>query len=232
VYWNVPIISSIQIVDRFFQDEHTVLGRNRWFDAPLLFLLSAIFISILTTLQSLLALAIVVATKWLLLGRRQPGNYDWDKSSYCQRWQVLLAVERLRRDCYRGRGILGMLTGTHWLVLYFRALGAQIGRDCALFANGDPSLYLTEPDLVRMGDRVVVDDASVVAHVNSRGKFDLNGLQIGDRCVLRTGSRLLSGATMRNDSTLLEHTLVMGGDVVGERAVLQGWPAKPFSGRR
>ena len=92
-------------------------------------------------------------------------------------------------------GILGMLTGTHWIVLYFRALGARIGNDCALFANGRPSLMFTEPDLIQLGDRVTVDDASVVAHINTRGKFDLNRLEIGDRCVLRTGSRLLSGAS-------------------------------------
>ena len=47
-----------------------------------------------------------------------------------------------------------MLTGTHWLVLYFRALGANIGKDCALFAGGAPSLMFTEPDLLTLGDRV------------------------------------------------------------------------------
>lgn len=127
---------------------------------------------------------------------------------------------------------MGMLTGTYWCVLYFRVLGAKIGRDCALFANGRPSLLFTEPDLLTLGDRVAVDDASLVGHINSRGKFDLNPLSVGDRCVLRTGSRLLSGATMMNDSCLLEHTLVMGGDVIEEGVAMQGWPAEAHRGKR
>lgn len=39
---------------------------------------------------------------------------------------------------------------------------------------------MTEPDLVTLGDRVCLDDCSVVAHINSRGKFALNKLSIAD----------------------------------------------------
>lgn len=125
-----------------------------------------------------------------------------------------------------------MLTGTHWLVLYFRALGANIGEDCALFAGGAPSLMFTEPDLLTLGDRVAVDDASLVAHINTRGKFDLNPLFVDSRSVLRSGSRLLSSATMEEDTCLLEHTLVMAGDVVDKGATSQGWPAEEFTSSR
>ncbi|ROW01992.1 hypothetical protein VMCG_05524 [Cytospora schulzeri] len=237
-YWNVPSISSIQVVARIFRDNHQQLGREHqlaralWPDTAVLYSLFFIFIAIMTTTQAVLATAAVIGAKWALLGRRAPGNYDWDKNPYCQKWQLYLTVEKLRRYCYRGHGILGMLTGTHWLVLYFRALGGQIGDNCALFANGRPSLMFTEPDLITIGDRTVIDDASVVAHINTRGKFDLNRLEIGERCVMRTGSRLLSGAVLRDDSALLEHTLIMGGDVVEKGWTMQGWPAERFKGRR
>lgn len=154
------------------------------------------------------------------------------RSSYCQRWQLFLKLETFRRHCYGGYGILGMLTGSHWIVLYFRALGARIGKDCSLFAGGLPSLMFTEPDLLTLGDRVTVDDASLVGHINTRGKFDLNPLYVGDRSVLRSGSRLLSGARMESDSCLLEHTLVMAGDVVDEGVTMQGWPAEEFAEKR
>lgn len=230
-YWNVPGVLSIQVVDlimnRFVSHEG-----GFWVQVLLLYCMSSVAIAIFTTLQAVLALAIVIAAKWALLGRRQPGNYDWDKSPYCQRWQLFLCIEKLRRHCYRSHGVLGLLTGTNWIVLYFRALGANIGKDCALFANGCPSLMFTEPDLITLGHRVAIDDASVIAHINTRGKFDLNRLEIGDRCVLRTGSRLLSGAIMRQDSCLLEHTLIMGGDIVEERYTMQGWPAEKFLGQR
>ncbi|QPC74472.1 hypothetical protein HYE68_005224 [Fusarium pseudograminearum] len=231
IYWDAPSISSIQLV-RVVLIHVLGPGHPWWKDLAAIFCTMLVAIAVLTTIQSVLALAIIIMSKWILMGRRQPGNYDWDKSSYCQRWQIFLGIERLRRGCYNGNGILNLLTGTSWIVLYFRLLGAKIGKDCALFANGTPSLMFTEPELISLGDRVVVDDASVVAHINTRGKFDLNRVDIGDRCVLRTGSRLLSGARMENDSCLLEHTLIMGGDVVEEKSTMQGWPAERFTRKR
>ncbi|KAI1340843.1 hypothetical protein F5Y15DRAFT_422716 [Xylariaceae sp. FL0016] len=231
LYWDATSISSIQVLATI---AHKFEAQNN--GAPpsfgVVFGLFAALISGLVTVQVCLAIGFLIASKWVLLGRRQPGNYDWDKSSYCQRWQLYLTMERLRQRCMGGNGILSFFTGTAYVVWYFRALGATIGRDCALFVNGKPSLLFTEPDLLTLGDRVVVDNASLVGHVNTRGKFDLNRLRVGDRSVLRSNSRLLSGAEMGADSCLLEHTLVMGGDIVGEGETMQGWPATRFTGSR
>ena len=222
-YWNIATTSSVQIIARLMPSVSPTPSPSR---PVVIYMLFTFFISLILSLQALLALAIVIGAKWILLGRRKPGNYSWDTSPYCQRWQLLLTIERLRRSCYGGNGILSLLTGTHYLVLYYRLLGATIGRDCALFASGDPSCLLTEPDLLTLGDRVAVDDASLVGHINSRGKFDLNELVVGDGCVMRSGSRLLSGARMGKGSVLMEHTLVMAGDVVEDGAVMQGWPGE------
>lgn len=230
-YWNVSTTSSIQFVYNVIGSHGMALEQVWWRPFSVYGLLTA-SITIFMSLQAILALAIVICSKWILLGRRQPGNFDWDKSSYCQRWQLFLAIEKLRRHCYGGHGIIGMLTGTHYAVLYFRLMGATIGRDCALFAGGLPSLLFTEPDLLTLGDRVAVDDASLVSHINSRGNFSLNRLSVGDRSVLRTGSRLLSGANMQSDTCLLEHTLVMAGDVVEAESTYQGWPAESYHGPR
>jgi carbonic anhydrase/acetyltransferase-like protein (isoleucine patch superfamily) len=50
--------------------------------------------------------------------------------------------------------------------------------------------------------------------------------------VLRSGSRLLSGARMGSDCMLLEHTLIMAGDEADNGVVYQGWPADVFRGDR
>ena len=93
-------------------------------------------------------------------------------------------------------------------------------------------MVFTEPDLLTLGDRVSTDDSSLVCHINSRGKFSLNPLSVGSRSVLRSGSRLLSGATMGEDAALLEHTLIMAGDVADDKVTYQGWPADVFRGDR
>lgn len=236
IWWNIASISSDQIVARIYRDHaSTSPGTLAFTNTPrpisLYFLFLTLIIAIMA-LQSILTLAFIIAAKWILMGRRQPGSYDWDKSSYCQRWQLFLKLETLRRKCYGGNGILGMLTGTHWIVLYFRAMGAKIGKDCALFAGGQPSLLFTEPDLLTLGDRVCVDDASLVGHINTAGRFNLNPLHVGARSVLRSASRLLSGGTCQEDTCLLEHTLVMAGDVVDAGVMMQGWPAEEFKGGR
>ena len=233
VYWNVPTILSLQILFKVANHSYfSPLFTESAFRTVYILCVLWISFSFLQVIFSVAALAICICAKWLLLRRREQGNYDWDKSSYCQRWQVLLTIERIRRRHVGGEDILALLTGTWYCALYFRLLGAKIGKDCALFASGTFSVSFTEPDLVTLGDRVAVDDASLVAHINSRGNFCLNTLVVGDRSVLRTGSRLLSGAAMGKDACLLEHTLVMAGDEVEEGATCQGWPANAFTGAR
>ncbi|KAL9620528.1 MAG: hypothetical protein Q9160_004997 [Pyrenula sp. 1 TL-2023] len=232
IYWNTSSVLSIRVIARVLQVSLPGFRPGPWFRPVAIYGLMSASIAVICAVQAVLALSFIIAAKWLLIGRRRPGSYDWDESSYCQRWQLLLTVERLRRACFRGKGILGLLTGTHYLTMYFRALGARIGRDCALFANGRTTLLFTEPELLTLGERVTVDDASLVCHVNSRGRFKLHELSVGDRAVLRTGSRLLAGAKMEKDSCLLEHTLVMSGDTVDEGETVQGWPGEEFRGKR
>jgi acyl-CoA synthetase (AMP-forming)/AMP-acid ligase II/acetyltransferase-like isoleucine patch superfamily enzyme/acyl carrier protein len=233
VYWNSPTVLGLQLLSKmahrssyssYFAPSHY---------RPFL-IMTVLFVSffILNIILSSIALITVISAKWILLGRRQPGTYDWDQSDYCQRWKLLLTIEKIRRKHLGGDDIMSLLTGTWYCSAYFRALGADIGKDTALYAGGKMSFPLTEPDLVKLGNRVAVDDASLVAHINSRGNFKLNTLVVGDRCVLRTGSRLLSGASMRDDSCLLEHTLVLGGDETDAGATCQGWPADDFRAER
>lgn len=121
-----------------------------------------------------------------------------------------------------------LLTGTAYMAQYCRALGATIGADRALAASGEADLLMTEPDLVTLGNRVTIGHASLVGHLNTRGEFELHPLQVGSRSVLRTKSRLLSGASVGEDACLLEHTLVLSGDHIDDGYTVQGWPAEPF----
>ena len=173
----------------------------------------------------MLAVLFDISSKWILMRRRKPGLYPWDQSSYCQRWQIYLTLEEIRRGERRKTGVLDMISGSQYLVWYFRALGCRIGRDVCLYPNGgDP--MMTEPDLVTIGDGASIDDASLIAHINTRGIFRLNPLVVGNGAVLRSGTRLLSGASMDAHSVVLEHTLVLSGECVDSGSVWQGWPSK------
>ncbi|KAI8842208.1 hypothetical protein BJ741DRAFT_698104 [Chytriomyces cf. hyalinus JEL632] len=169
--------------------------------------------------------SIMIASKWLIIGKREPGSYDWDKSSYCQRWQAAITLQMILH------GIANNIRGSQYLVWYFHALGATIGDRVCLYPTGaDP--MMTEPELITIGDHSAIDCASVVAHVNSKGCFSMNALKIGRGCVLKAEARLLSGAEMEDESQLLEQTLVVGGEIVQSNRIVQGWPSREMRTRR
>lgn len=232
VYWLLPVMFALFSLRAALNHSDAVgLGIGPWRPFVLYGILSAILAGI-SCVQSFLAFAIVICIKWAVMGRRKEGQYHWDKSSYNQRWQFLLSCETLIKDCYGGTGLLPMITGSAYISWYYRLLGAKIGKDCAIHANGAPNVFFTEPDLLTLGNRVAVDDASLVCHLNSRGGFELHTLTVGDRSILRAGSRLMSGASMGQDACLLEHTLVLSGDHIEDGDTLQGWPAEGFEGKR
>ncbi|KAI1003373.1 hypothetical protein K3495_g4834 [Podosphaera aphanis] len=227
--WDTSTVINLFLSIISYRTTLLVLRPSRSF---IIYGLNVCLLSGLLLIVSASAIFIVIAAKWIIIGRRKPGNYDWDKSNYCQRWQLYLTIEGIKSRGFNRNGVLGLLTGTYFMVLYYRLLGARIGSNTAIFAGGPPSAYFTEPDLLLIGDRVTIDDASLVSHINSRGKFDLRTLEVANGAVLRSGSRLLSGSSMGQDSILLEHTLIMAGDRADEGLVYQGWPAEVFSGSR
>ncbi|CAF1595681.1 unnamed protein product, partial [Adineta ricciae] len=229
ILWASPIIISIQVIACIYRQLSRLSTSTNIEIGVFTYFLLVSMLSLFHTAIALFALFIEIRCKWLLFGRRRQGEYNWNESSYCQRWQLYIGIQRIRRH------ILDVFCGSAYLCLYYRCLGSRIGHNVCLYpTGGDP--MMTEPDLVVIGDDCCVDDASLICHLNSKGRFTLNPLIVGNRCVLRSQSRLLSGATMEDDSTLLEHTLILSGDTTDEGTIWQGWPAtdvtKVFRGKR
>jgi acyl-CoA synthetase (AMP-forming)/AMP-acid ligase II/acetyltransferase-like isoleucine patch superfamily enzyme len=224
IFWSTPVVSAVQVAALYERyclkvcNVRDIFGPGARRGVTYIILVTVV--CILLSIQSFMGLMAEIVTKWIVHGRRKPGPQKWDESPYCQRWQILLAVEA----CFRIKN-LDLLGGTGWLVFFFRALGCKVGKNVCLYPNGgDP--MMTEPDLVTLDDDVAIDRASLVCHINSRGQFALNPLSVGAGSVLRTGTRLLSGASMKEDAILLEHTLVASGQVAESGSVWQGWPGE------
>ncbi|KAK7038712.1 hypothetical protein VNI00_010596 [Paramarasmius palmivorus] len=225
-YWSVSAVAAAQVLRQLFIHLNRLeLFSPHWHNFGVLYGFIASCFVLVLTIQALLSLLWVILTKWIVIGRRRPGQYHWDKSSYCQRWQLHLVLSRPLYTGHGNGGVLAPLTGTAFIVWFYRAMGATIGDNCAIFPAGKPGL-MTEPDLVELGHNVSLDFCSVVAHINSRGQFALNSLKIGNGCAMRSGSRLLSGASMDDNSMLCEHTLLTSGEVAEAGEVYFGWPAK------
>jgi len=103
-------------------------------------------------------------------------------------------------------------------------LGATIEKNVCLYPNGaDP--MMTEPELVHIEENACIDSAMLIAHLNTGGNFTLGPLHVERDCVMRTWSRLQQGSTLKPRSMLMEHTLVLPGETVSKKNLLQGWPS-------
>lgn len=167
-------------------------------------------------------LVIELSAKWTLMGRRTVGRYNYDSTSYAQRWEIYQLIAKVRK--FSRLSFLDFFSGTPFMSAYFRWNGGNIGRDCCLYpAGADP--FMPEPDLVEMGNRCVIDCASIVCHLNTRGNFELQKIVLENDCTLRTRSRLQQGCYMEEGSQLLEKSLAMTGEVLEANSVWQGSPA-------
>jgi hypothetical protein len=195
-YWSVGAITIAQALRQLHLHlSHMKFFVPHWYRFGTLYGLIACFFIGVLTVQAVLCMLWVIVTKWLIIGRRKAGPCEWDKSSYCQRWQLHLSASRPLYKGYGNGGVLAPLTGTAFIVWFYRAQGAKIGKNVNIYAGGKAGL-MTEPDLVevgnllfthriyliivQLGDHVSLDNCSVVAHINSRGKFALNALKIGN----------------------------------------------------
>jgi len=190
-----------------------------WKDIPAWQYFSLLYVLFLAikAVHTTLSIALGLMNKWLLIGKREPGMYAWDKSSYCFRWKL---VDQLSFNDYPK-----LLRGSAHLCAYYRFKGCQIGNNVCLYPTGaDPPM--PEPDLISIGDGACINFAHVIAHTNTLGAFSLNYVVIRERATLCSESRVMGGSVIGADAILLDHTLAMVGDDVAAEAIWQGWPAR------
>jgi acetyltransferase-like isoleucine patch superfamily enzyme len=185
---------------------------------------SALLVTFIFTsaIRTFVWLSVEVSSKWALMGRRQEGRYNYDQSSYAQNWELYQVIGHMRNV---GRmNLLDFISGTPFMSAFFRLLGANVGENCCLYpASGDP--YMPEPDLVDMGNNCVIDCASVVCHLNTRGNFELKKITMENNVTLRTRARIQQGVHMEMGSMMLEKSLAMTGEVIDAESVWVGAPA-------
>ncbi len=163
-------------------------------------LLSAIAeIAVVLFASSLSALAITVAAKWLLIGRVRKGQHPlW--SSFV--WRDELAwtfVESLARPWASST-----LLGTPMMNIFFRAMGATIGRNvwCETW-------YLDDPDLVTIGDNVVIGrNSDLQTHLFHDRLLRLDMVSIGDNVSIGSNTYVLPGADISIDAEIGAGSLV------------------------
>jgi non-ribosomal peptide synthetase-like protein len=176
--------------------------------ASLLFALA----SLLACYPLMLALAIII--KWLVIGRFQPGRYPlW--GVYYYRWWFVRSIL-----AYAPRWFL---VGTPLLNLYFRLLGARIGKNVHLATDEAVAM-----DLLTIGDDTHVGADTVLSGCTVEGgMLRIEPIVVGRRCFVGSQCVLRPGAILGDDVVVEDLSLVRSGIQVRAGKRRAGSPAAP-----
>jgi non-ribosomal peptide synthetase-like protein len=159
-----------------------------------------------------LMVLIPIAVKWIVIGRYKPGGYPlW--GSYYFRWWFVTTIEAAVP--------IGYMTGTPLLNIYFRLMGAKIGRNVHL---GSDSFAIY--DLVSIGDDSSVNaDSNLLGYTVEDGCLKIGKIEIGKRCFVGTRAAVRENTVMEDDAALENLSLLSGGATIPKGEVWEGAPA-------
>ncbi len=140
-----------------------------------------------------------LVVKWGSFYRAREGDWPFVHAQTI-RWALTAQFHDLARMLF-----LHQIRGTWLINMYFRMLGARIGRDVILNCTA-----ISDWDLIEIGDDTMVgDDATILAHVGEKGRLRMSPVRIGRGC------------------TISRDTVIMPGSVIGDGAVLAAMTAMP-----
>lgn len=156
-----------------------------------------------------LLIGLIVALKWIVVGRFKPGTYPMWGSTYLRWWFVtrLLAIAPNT-----------LITGTPLAAVYLRCLGARVGRNVLI-----ESLEMDCPDLIDIGNDCSFENSSWIhAAEVAYGQLHLRAVTIADGCSIGVRSGLSGGAAMETGAALRDLTCIRSGVTVPRGEEWQG----------
>jgi non-ribosomal peptide synthetase-like protein len=166
----------------------------------------------------LLALVLPVVSKWVLVGRVQPGIYPLWGWFFLRFWLV---------DKMMAMAPLALMNGTPLLSAYYRLLGAKIGRQVII---ASPLLHL--PDLVTIGSETAVNTGShIFCYQVEQNRLCIEPVHIGEKCIIGSSSVLMPGAAMEDGAELGAQSFLGAGENIPAGNLFSGSPARMASSR-
>ena len=166
------------------------------------------------------AAAVTVVAKWLLVGRMRPGTHPlW--SSFVWRNELADTFVEVLAAPWFAHGV----AGTPVLNLWFRLMGASIGRGVWIETH-----WLPETDLVALGDGATVNAGTVVqTHLFHDRMLALDTVTLRRGATLGPNSVVLPAATLGRHSVVGPVSLVMRGESLPDKTLWIGNPIGPWA---
>ncbi len=155
-----------------------------------------------------------IAVKWIVIGRYQAGRYPlW--GGYYLRWWIANRFQAL--------AWAEMFKGTPLMSLYWRAMGAKIGRDVTISTNLSSAW-----DMVSIGDNASVGaETQILGYRIEDGYLVIAPVSIGNDCFVGMQCALGLGSRMGDGSRLDDMSLLADGIEMAAGEARRGIPALP-----
>jgi non-ribosomal peptide synthetase-like protein len=159
-------------------------------------------------------LLLSIALKWLVIGRFRPGRYRvW--GFYYFRWWLVTR--------FQGLSWSEMFVGTPLMSLYYRAMGAKVGRNCSI-----DTPHCAAFDLVSIGDDTSIGpETHLLGYRIEDGWLILGNVTIGSECFVGTHCCLGLDTRMENRSRLDDMSHLADGEAIAADQGMRGSPARP-----
>jgi non-ribosomal peptide synthetase-like protein len=177
-------------------------------------LLYAVVVPATSLAVAAVLVGVVVAIKWVLLGRVKPGRRAfW--SCWCMRWDFLYEAWSAW-----SRPFLASLEGTLLLAVVLRAMGVKIGRRVAL---GPGFAHVVDPDMIEIGDDATVH-ALFQAHSFEDRVLKIDRIRVGRGASVSEGAVLFYGAEVGDGARVLPQSVVMKHEALSPGLSYEGCP--------
>ena len=159
-------------------------------------------------------LLMAIAVKWLVIGRFRAGRYPlW--SGYYLRWWIASRFQALSWS--------KMFTGTPLMSLYWRAMGAKVGRNVTINTQ-----ICTAFDLVSVGDNTSIGlETQILGYRIESGYLIIAPVTLGNDCFVGMHCALGLGTSMGDGARLDDMSLLADGTAIPTGEARRGVPALP-----
>lgn len=156
---------------------------------------------------------LVVALKWVLIGRFRAGNYPLWGYFYLRFWIVKKCVEAV--PAY-------LLMGTPYLCVFYRLMGAKIGHNVHL-----NSTRLLAFDLITLGEGAsIAPEAALLGYRVEAGRLLLGPIEVGTNAYVGLRSVLRGHSRLGAEAVLDDLSALAAGHEVPDYEVWAGSPAQ------
>jgi non-ribosomal peptide synthetase-like protein len=169
---------------------------------------------VITILLALVAVLLVVALKWAVMGKFHPVvkplwcHYVWLNEMVNGAYETIMAP------------LTSMLFGTPFAGIPLRLIGCKVGRSCYIASN-----LFSEFDLIEIGDYASINEGVILqTHLFEDRVMKSSYLKIGDNCSVGNMAVVLYDTSMNDRAVLGPLSLLMKGEIMPANSQWYGAP--------